>query len=234
MTEQIPEQIEEPAVEASAESTSEVAVEVTADAGDQAVVAAEPVAKKPPRSLRAPRKRWYIVHTYTGSENTARMGLEERIRQAGLEDQFGDILIPTEKVVEIRGGERREKNRKFFPGYILVNMILNSQTWHLVKGTNKVTGFVGGSTNPPPVPLSEVRRITVQLEQGEVEAKPVMHFDEGQEVRVIDGPFATLSGRVAEVDLERQKLKVLVSIFGRETPVELNFVQVEKIVDNAE
>ena len=190
-----------------------------------------PAVKPKPRSLRGPRLRWYIVHTYTGSENTARVNLEERIRQDGAEDLFGEILIPTETVVEVRNGERKERTKKFFPGYILVNMILQPRTWHLVCGTNKITGFVGGATNPPPVPLSEVKRITAQLDQGDAEVKPLMTFEEGSEVRVTDGPFATFSGTVAEVIPDKQKLKVLVSIFGRATPVELGFMQVEKIVD---
>jgi transcriptional antiterminator NusG len=180
-------------------------------------------------SPRRPRLRWYIVHTYTGSENVARRALLERIKQAELEASFGEILIPTEKVVEVRGGERRESNRKFFPGYLLVQMILNEETWHCVKGTNKVTGFVGGTTNPPPVPDSEVQKIRGQLQEAEVEAKPVLSFDEGSEVRVIEGPFASFTGTIAEVIPDKQKLKVLVSIFGRATPVELGFMQVEKI-----
>lgn len=181
------------------------------------------------RPVRKPRQRWYIVHTYTGSEGVAKRALEERIRQEGLEELFGEVLIPTEKVVEVRSGVRHESKRKFFPGYILVQMILNEQTWHCVKGTNKITGFVGGSTNPPPVPEAEVRKILGQLEQSEVEAKPVLSFDEGSEVRVIDGPFASFTGTIAEVIPDKQKLKVLVSIFGRATPVELGFMQVEKI-----
>jgi transcriptional antiterminator NusG len=180
-------------------------------------------------SPRRPRMRWYIVHTYTGSENVAKLGLLERARQQGLEDQIGEILIPTEKVVEVRSGVRHESKRKFFPGYILVQMLLNEQTWHCVKGTNRITGFVGGSTNPPPVPEAEVRKIKGQLEQSEVEAKPVLSFEEGSEVRVIDGPFASFTGTIAEVIADKQKLKVLVSIFGRATPVELGFMQVEKV-----
>ncbi len=211
-------------------SQSAAASNAMVSEGASAEAVAEPVKAKP-RSLRAPRLRWYIVHTYTGSENTARLGLEERIRQDGAEELFGEILIPTEKVVEVRAGERKERTRKFFPGYILVNMVLQPRTWHLVCGTNKITGFVGGATNPPPVPLSEVRRITDQLVQKDTESKPLMTFDEGSEVRVTDGPFATFSGTVAEVIPDKQKLKVLVSIFGRATPVELGFMQVEKIVD---
>lgn len=204
--------------------------EIDATGADEQSVATEAVAEAPrtPRSLRKPRKRFYIVHTYTGSENTARAGLQERVRAEGLEEFFGDVLIPTEKVVEVRSGVRHESTRRFFPGYILVEMILNERTWHCVKGTNKITGFVGGGMNPPPVPDSEVRKITQALEQGDVEAKPVLSFDEGSEVRVIDGPFANFSGTVAEVIPDKQKLKVLVSIFGRATPVELGFMQVEK------
>ena len=198
-------------------------------AADEAAVAEAVAPPREPRSLRMPRKRYYIVHTYTGSENTARAGLLERVKAEGLEEFFGGILIPTEKVVEVRSGVRHESTRRFFPGYILVEMLLNEQTWHCVKGTNKITGFVGGGMNPPPVPPHEVAKITQALEQSEVEAKPVLSFDEGTEVRVIDGPFANFSGTVAEVIPDKQKLKVLVSIFGRATPVELGFMQVEKI-----
>jgi transcriptional antiterminator NusG len=182
-----------------------------------------------PPSGKPVRKRWYIVNTYTGSENVARASLIERIKANALDDFFGDVLVPTEKVAEVRAGVRRETKRKFFPGYILVQMALNQETWHLVKGTQKIIGFVGGGTNPPAVPEEEVRKITAQLEQTEVSAKPVMSFDEGSEVRVIDGPFANFSGTIAEVMADKQKLKVLVSIFGRATPVELGFMQVEKI-----
>jgi transcriptional antiterminator NusG len=185
------------------------------------------------RARRRNRKRWYIVHTFTGSENVARTGLLERIKMHSLEEKFGEILVPTENVVEVHNGQRRERKRKFFPGYILVQMQLDHQTWHLVKDTNRVTGFVGGSMNPPPVPDAEVARITQKLEDGEVEAKPVLTFDEGTDVRVIDGPFATFTGTVAEVLPDKQKLKVLVSIFGRATPVELNFSQVEKVTEQS-
>jgi transcriptional antiterminator NusG len=180
-------------------------------------------------SLLRNKKRWYIVHTYTGSENTAKAGLEERIRQNALEEKFGEILVPTEKIVEVRAGVRHESKKKFFPGYILVHMVLNEETWHCVNGTNKITGFVGGGMKPPAVPDSEVRKITQAFEEGQEEVKPLLNYDEGTEVRVIDGPFASFSGTVAEVVPEKQKLKVLVSIFGRPTPVELGFMQVEKL-----
>lgn len=186
----------------------------------------------PPR--RAPRKRWYIVNTYTGSENVARASLVQRIKDEGLEDLFGEVLVPTEKVAEVRaGGVRRETKRKFFPGYLLVQMVLAEASWHLVKNTQKIIGFVGSEKDkmkmPTPVPDHEVAKILGQLEQSEVQAKPVVSFDEGAEVRVIDGPFCNFSGTVAEVQADKQKLKVLVSIFGRATPVELGFMQVEKI-----
>jgi transcriptional antiterminator NusG len=183
--------------------------------------------KKPGRG--AARKRWYIVNVYTGSENVARAGLLERVKSEGMDELFGEILIPSEKVAEVRQGAARETKRKFFPGYLLVNMVLNQETWHLVKNTQKIIGFVGGGTNPPPVPDEEIAKVTRQLEQGEVQAKPVLSFDEGTEVRVIDGPFANFTGTVAEVSADKQKLKVLVSIFGRATPVELGFMQVQKI-----
>lgn len=191
--------------------------------------AEQPQPEAQPKAARAPRKRWYIVNTYTGSENVARASLLERVKANALDEFFGDVLVPTEKVAEVRAGVRRETKRKFFPGYILVQMVLNQETWHLVKGTQKIIGFVGGGLNPPAVPDHEVASITKQLEQSEVQAKPVMTFDEGSEVRVIDGPFANFSGTVAEVSADKQKLKVLVSIFGRATPVELGFMQVEKI-----
>ena len=182
---------------------------------------------------RVPKMRWYIVNTYTGSENMAKTSLMQRAKDENLEEFFGEVLIPTEKVAEVRAGVRRESKRKFFPGYLLVQMILNEATWHLVKNTQKIIGFVGTDKDkmkmPPPVPENEVAKILGQLEQSEVAAKPVVSFNEGTEVRVIDGPFANFSGTVAEVQADKQKLKVLVSIFGRATPVELGFMQVEKI-----
>ncbi len=182
---------------------------------------------------RVPRKRWFIVNTYTGSENVARASLVERIKQEGLEQYFGEVLVPTEKVAEVRAGVRRESKRKFFPGYLLVQMILTDESWHLVKNTQKIIGFLGTEKDkakrPSPVPDLEIQRILGQLETSEVAAKPVVSFDEGTEVRVIDGPFANFAGTVAEVSADKQKLKVLVSIFGRATPVELGFMQVEKI-----
>jgi len=175
-------------------------------------------------------KKWYVVHTYSGFESTAKRCLLDRVKSEGVEAKFGEILIPTEPVVEIRKGAKRQTNRKIMPGYMLVNMILDDETWHLVKGTQKITGFVGGGMNPPPVPESEIVRVQQQLGEGESRPKPKQSFEEGASVRVVDGPFANFNGVVAEVRPEKQKLKVLVSIFGRATPVELDFMQVERVV----
>ena len=171
--------------------------------------------------------KWYVVHTYSGYENRAKQLLEERIKNAGRQEAFGEILIPTENVVEVRQGSKRTTSRKFFPGYMLVQMELDNETWHLVKGTQKITGFVGEGLNPPPIPEREVRRITEQIEEGAVRPKARHTYEEGVMVRVIDGPFMNFSGTVEEVRPEKQKLRVLVSIFGRATPVELDYVQVE-------
>ena len=173
--------------------------------------------------------KWYVVHTYSGYENRAKKSLEERIRQFHMEDKFGDVLIPTENVVELsKGGQKKTTKRKFFPGYMLVQMELNDDTWHLVKSTPKITGFVGSATQPPSVPEPEVRRLTRQIDEGTLKPKPRVQFEEGDQVRVIDGPFSNFAGTVEEVKAEKQKVRVLVSIFGRATPVELDFVQVEK------
>ncbi|MBI5607996.1 MAG: transcription termination/antitermination protein NusG [Deltaproteobacteria bacterium] len=184
-------------------------------------------------AARAPRKRWYIVNTYTGSEQMAKRNLERKIQENGLGEWFGRIEVPMEPVVEVRSGVRRESKRKLVPGYMLVEMVLNDESWHLVKNCERIIGFLGTEKDkakrPSPTPDFEVERILNQMREGEVAAKPVVTFDEGTEVRVIDGPFASFSGTVAEVQADKQKLKVLVSIFGRATPVELGFMQVEKI-----
>ena len=171
---------------------------------------------------------WYVVHTYSGYENKAKQALEERIKRDELEQFFGEILIPTEEVVEMSRGKRRTSKRKFFPGYMLVQMSLSEQTWYLVKSTPKITGFVGNSTKPQPVPESEIRRITSQIAEGSERLKPKVVFEKGDSVRVVDGPFANFNGTIDDVDPEKGKLRVLVSIFGRATPVEMDFVQVEK------
>jgi len=172
-------------------------------------------------------KKWYVVHTYSGHENRARLSLLERIRTHALTDQFGEILIPTENVLEVVKGQRRTATRKFYPGYLFVQMELNEKTFHLVKNTPKITGFLGG-TNPTPVKETEIAAINTAMTEGQVKPKPRVHFEEGDSVRVIDGPFSNFSGTVEEVKPEKQKVRVLVSIFGRATPVELDFGQVEK------
>lgn len=206
------------AEEASAEATasSNEAGDASAD-GDEADVETAPVPS-------GPQKKWYVVHTYSGFEYKARKSLEEGIRREGLDELFGDVLIPTENVIE---GKRTTK-RKFFPGYMLVNMVLNDQTWHTVKNTPKITGFVGGTTDPPAVSEEEVQRLTTQITEGTLKPKPRIQFEDGDQVRVADGPFANFNGTIEEVKPEKQKVRVLVSIFGRSTPVELDFDQVEK------
>jgi transcriptional antiterminator NusG len=175
-------------------------------------------------------KRWFAVHTYSGFGNKAKKSLEDKIRIEGLADQFGEILIPMEHVVEMVKGEKKTSKKKMMPGYMLVQMELNDRTWHLVKNTPKVTGFVGGAPNelPPPMKDSEVAALTTQISEGTLKPKPKVQFEDGDNVRVIDGPFANFNGTVEEVNPDKGRLKVLVSIFGRATPVDLDFMQVEK------
>jgi len=173
-------------------------------------------------------KKWYVVHTYSGFENKVKTSLLERIKLEKLEESFGDILIPMEVVQEMVKGEKRTSKRKFFPGYVLVNMEMNERTWHLVKNTSKVTGFVGGTVNPPPISDAEVQRLTTQISEGTLKPKPKVQFSEGDQVRIVDGNFTNFNGTVHEVNQEKGRVKVLVSIFGRPTPVELDFMQVEK------
>lgn len=172
--------------------------------------------------------KWYIVHTQSGFEAKAKASLLDSIQRSGKKDFFGDILIPVESVVELVKGQKKSTERKFFPGYILVKMRLNDETWHIVKSTARISGFVGSARNPPALPEEEVNRITHQITEGAAKAKPKYVFKDGDSVRVIDGPFANFNGTVEEVRPEKSKLRVLVSIFGRATPVELDFIQVEK------
>ena len=172
--------------------------------------------------------KWYVVHTYSGFEQKAKLALKERIRQFKMDKQISDVLIPSENVIELVRGEKKTTSRKFFPGYMLVKMILNESTWHLVKGTPKITGFVGNAVTPPSVPDEEVTRITNQMTEGTLKPRPKVQFEEGESVRVVDGPFVNFNGVVEEVKPDKGKLRVMVSIFGRSTPVELDFVQVEK------
>ncbi len=174
-------------------------------------------------------QQWYIIHAYSGFEDKVKAALEESIRQQKLEDKISEILVPTEKVVELVKGQRKTSSRKFFPGYVLVRMELDDTTWHLVKNTPKVTGFLGGNSTPTPIPPEEVDKVIAQMIEGIKKPKPKFHFEGGDEVKVIDGPFTNFIGRVDEVKEDKAKLRVLISIFGRATPVELEFVQVEKI-----
>lgn len=173
-------------------------------------------------------KKWYIVNVQTGCENTAKASIEERARSHKMEHMIGDILIPAENVVELVKGKKATRSKKFFPGYIFVKMNLTDETWHLVKNATKVTGFVGGKVRPPEVPEHEVMRVAKQMEVGAEKPKPKVKFTVGESVMVVDGPFSNFNGTVEDINQEKGKIKVLVSIFGRPTPVELDFVQVEK------
>lgn len=174
--------------------------------------------------------RWYVVHSYSNFENKVKQGLEERIKREGLEEFFGKILVPTEEVVEMRMGQQRKSERKFFPGYVLVQMELNDQTWHLVKNVPRVLGFIGGSSDKPsPITEKEAMAILNRVEEGVNKPKPKVLFEVGEVVRIIDGPFKEFNGSIEEVNYEKSRLRVSVLIFGRATPVELEFNQVEKV-----
>lgn len=172
---------------------------------------------------------WYIVHTYSGFENRVKLTLQEKIKSLGKEDFFGKIIVPTEQVVELVKGKKKTSSRKFYPGYIMVQMAMTDETWHIVQNTDKVTGFLGEKTRPVPISEEEAQRVLDRMEDGKEKPKPKFLFEEGDEVRVIDGPFNTFNGVVEEVKPDKAKLKVLISIFGRSTPVELDFVQVTKL-----
>lgn len=174
-------------------------------------------------------KRWYVVHAYSGYERKVKQSLEERIALSGMADSFGDVLVPTEEVVEMRAGQKRRSERKFFPGYVLINMELNDETWHLVKDTPRVMGFIGGKADKPaPITKKEVDEIMNRLEESVDKPAHKTVYEPGEMVRVIDGPFNDFTGTVEEVNYEKSRLRVAVLIFGRSTPVELEFSQVEK------
>ena len=173
-------------------------------------------------------KHWYVVHTYSGYENKVKLALEERIKQFGKEESFAEIIVPTENVVELVKGEKKTTSRKFFPGYVLINMAMDNETWHIVRSTPKVTGFIGGGQKPIPIPDQQVNEILDQIKEGTLKPKPKVSFEKGDSVRIIDGPFTNFNGLVEEVKPEKGRLKVLVSIFGRATPIELEFLQVKK------
>ena len=173
---------------------------------------------------------WYIVHTFSGFEHKVKASLEETIKKMDLQEEVAEILVPTESVVEMtKGGEKKTTARKFYPGYVLIKMELNDRTWHIVKDTPKVTGFLGGKNKPVPITEEEALKVMSQMEEGTKKPKPKFHFEDGDEVKVIDGPFSNFNGTVEEVNEDKGKLRVLISIFGRATPVELEFAQVMKI-----
>ncbi len=173
--------------------------------------------------------KWYIVHVYSGFESKVKLALEERIATCSNPLKFGEIIVPTEQVVELVKGKRKTSSRKFYPGYILARLELDNETWHIVNNTDKVTGFLGEKKKPTPISDAEVAQILDRMEAGKLKPKPKYYFESGDEVRVIDGPFTNFNGTVKEVNPEKGKIKVMVSIFGRSTPVELEFVQVTKM-----
>ena len=174
-------------------------------------------------------KRWYVVHAYSGFEKSVQRALIERVNRAGVQDSFGQILVPVEEVVEMKGGQKSITERKFFPGYVLVEMEMNDESWHLVKSTPKVTGFVGGTANKPaPISDKEVEKIMQQMQDGVDKPRPKVLFEVGEVVRVKEGPFTDFHGTVEDANYDKSKLRVSVTIFGRATPVELDFTQVEK------
>lgn len=174
-------------------------------------------------------KRWYVVHVYSGFEKSVQRVLLERIARSGMADKFGQIMVPVEEVVEMKSGQKNVSERKFFPGYVLVEMEMTDETWHLIKSTPKVTGFVGGTaTRPTPISEKEVQNILHQIQEGAEKPKPKVLFEVGEAVRVREGPFTDFHGTVEDVNYDKNKLRVSVSIFGRSTPVELDFGQVEK------
>jgi len=177
----------------------------------------------------AATKNWYIVHTYSGFENKVKESLEERVKAYNLEDKVGEVLIPTEDVVEMRAGKKVVTSKRFFPGYILVEMDMTDDAWHVVKNTPKVTGFVGAGAKPTPLSKEEVEQILDQVKTAAEKPKPKYMFEKGEQVRINEGPFTSFNGVVDEVNLDKNTLKVMVTIFGRSTPVELDFLQVEKI-----
>ena len=176
-----------------------------------------------------PDLRWYVVHAYSGMEKAVERNILERISRAGMQGQFGRILVPMEDVVEIKNGQKKTTERKFFPGYVLVEMVMNDDTWHLVKHTNKVTGFVGGAKNrPAPISEAEVMKIVNQMQEGTEKPRHKVEFMVGEFVRIKDGPFTDFNGSVEDVNYDKSKVRVSVTIFGRSTPVELDFSQIEK------
>lgn len=200
------------------------------EAAPEAGAAEEPIQNgEPAAPLTDDSKKWFIVHTYSGFEQKVAESLRSRAQAFGFDDKIGEILIPTEEVVEMRGGKKVTSKRLVYPGYVLVQMEMNDELWHAVKATPRVTGFVGGGTSPVPLSADEVNQILYRQASAAERPRPKMNFEKGETVRITDGPFANFSGKVDEVNTERNTLRVLVTIFGRATPVELDFFQVEKL-----
>ncbi len=182
-----------------------------------------------PESPANPDLKWYVVHAYSGMEKAVERNIQERIGRAGMQSKFGRIMVPTEEVVEIKNGVKRTTERKLFPGYVLVEMVMDDDTWHLIKNTSKVTGFVGGAKNrPAPISEADVMKIVHQIQEGTEKPRHKVEFEVGEYVRVKEGPFTDFNGTVEEVNYEKSKVRVSVTIFGRATPVELEFAQIEK------
>ncbi len=217
------------------ESEAEVGVGAEIDAGGEVSADVEvvsepvPVAPAPAPPAEDDGMNWYVIHTYSGYERKVKQSLEERVRTLGLEDEVAELLIPTEDVVEMKSGRKVVTAKKFFPGYLLIRMAMNEDLWHVVKNTPRVTGFVGAGRKPIPLPQDEVDKIVNRMEESVEAPKPKFQFSKNETVRIIDGPFTNFTGKVEEVDARRSTLKVMVSIFGRNTPVELDFFQVEKV-----
>ena len=196
------------------------------DIEETPATAAQDAVMAPPAN---PDLRWYVVHAYSGMEKAVERNILERINRAGMQDKFGRILVPMEEVVEVKNGQKKTTERKFFPGYVLVEMVMGDDTWHLVKHTNKVTGFVGGAKNrPSPISEAEVAKIVNQMQEGTEKPRHKIEFVVGEYVRVKDGPFTDFNGSVEDVNYDKSKVRVAVTIFGRSTPVELEFSQIEK------
>jgi len=188
-----------------------------------------PMPSATPATSANPDLRWYVVHAYSGMEKAVERNIRESIARAGMENKFGRILVPTEEVVEMKNGQRKTAERKFFPGYVFVEMVMDDESWHLVKHTNKVTGFVGGAkTRPSPISEAEVQKIVSQMQDGADKPRHKVEFMVGEFIRVKEGPFTDFNGSIEEVNYEKNKVRVSVMIFGRSTPVELEFGQIEK------
>jgi len=219
--------VSENTTEVKTPSVEELAAEATEVEPAQAAEEGAPEDQGTP--VDHPDMKWYIVNSQSMYEHKARLSLLDRIKRMNQAEHFGQILIPTENVVELVKGKKRSTERKFFPGYMLVQMKLTDQTWHTVTGTLRISGFVGNGKIPSPLPLTEVKRLTKQMQSGAAAARPKFSFTEGDSIKVIDGPFSNFNGTVEEVNNSKNTLKVLVSIFGRATPVDLEFIQVKKL-----